>query len=74
MTDIRVALVDVLVVCGPVHNMKALLLRRAADGRNAGSWEGVHGAIERGESPVDAARRELHEETGFTNGALYNLS
>lgn len=39
-----------------------------------GSWEGVHGSIEPGESPHQAARRELLEETGLTANPLYNLS
>jgi 8-oxo-dGTP pyrophosphatase MutT (NUDIX family) len=74
MTTIAVTLVDVLVVCGPVDAMHALLLRRAAGGRNPGSWEGVHGTIDPGELPFDAACREALEETGFTHGSWYNLS
>ena len=33
-------------------------------------WEGPGGHIESGESPVDAARRETEEETGFVSAAL----
>lgn len=73
MTSIRVTLVDVLVFRRH-PDPQVLLLRRAHGGRNAGSWESVHGAIEPDESPVDAARRELREETGLTVGTLYNLS
>jgi 8-oxo-dGTP pyrophosphatase MutT (NUDIX family) len=74
VTEIRVALVDVLVVCEPADFMFALLLRRAPGGRNPGSWEGVHGTIDADESPLEAARREVREETGFTHGTWYNLS
>jgi 8-oxo-dGTP pyrophosphatase MutT (NUDIX family) len=34
----------------------------------------VHGHIEPGETPADAARRELQEETGLQPERLYNLS
>jgi dATP pyrophosphohydrolase len=34
----------------------------------------VHGHADPGESPKDAALRELNEETGFTPLRLYNLS
>jgi 8-oxo-dGTP pyrophosphatase MutT (NUDIX family) len=34
----------------------------------------VHGHIEEGEQPVDAARRELLEETALVPDRLYNLS
>ncbi len=74
MTHIAVSLVDVLVLRGRGASLEALVLRRAAGGRNPGSWEAVHGAIESGEQPVDAARRELREETGLEAERLYNLS
>jgi len=34
----------------------------------------VHGRIEAGERPVDAARREVHEETGYAVQRLYSLT
>ena len=54
--------------------LEALMLRRAAGGRSPGSWEGVHGKVDEGESPVAAALRELQEETGLTPERIYNLS
>lgn len=50
------------------------MLRRGPAVRCAGAWETVHGHIEAGELPVDAARRELREETGLVPERLYNLS
>lgn len=40
-----------------------LVLRRSE--RQGGYWHGVAGGIESGESPADAAARELAEETGL---------
>jgi predicted NUDIX family NTP pyrophosphohydrolase len=34
--------------------------------RDEGSWTIPKGIVERGEEPLDAARREFEEETGFT--------
>ena len=46
-----------------VHdNDRVLLLHRRPERGNF--WQPVTGSIEAGESPIDAARRELHEETG----------
>ncbi len=41
-----------------------LLLRRTEE--RGGFWQGVTGAPEEGEDVVDAARRELLEETGYS--------
>ena len=67
MTRIRVSLVDLYVLRGAPGALECLLLRRAPGGRCPGSWETVHGHIEDGETPADAARRELREESGYTS-------
>jgi dihydroneopterin triphosphate diphosphatase len=74
VTEIRVSLVDVYVLRGADEALQCLVLRRAAGGRCPGSWEAVHGHIEPGETPADAAARELREETGLSAERLYNLS
>lgn len=74
MTSIRVSLIDLYVLRGTGGALECLVLRRAAGGRCPGSWETVHGHIEAGETPADAARRELAEETGLPVERLYNLS
>jgi 8-oxo-dGTP pyrophosphatase MutT (NUDIX family) len=74
MTSVRVSLVDVYVLRGAGPSLECLVLRRAQGGRCPGSWEAVHGHIEPGETPTDAARRELAEETGLVPERLYNLS
>jgi dATP pyrophosphohydrolase len=62
------------VLRGADREIECLVLRRAAGGRCPGSWETVHGHIEAGETPAEAATRELLEETGLTPEKLYNLS
>ena len=47
-----------------------LLLERR---KPAGFWQSVTGSLEWGETPDHAARRELMEETGITQGVLVNL-
>jgi dihydroneopterin triphosphate diphosphatase len=74
VSGLETRFVDVYVLRGADTGLELLLLRRAPGGRCPGSWESVHGHIEPGESPVEAARRELSEETGLLAERLYNLS
>lgn len=74
MTTIRISIVDVYVVRLTDAGLEFLLLRRGPAGRCPGSWEAVHGHIDRAEHPVTAALRELREETGLAPERLYNLS
>lgn len=74
VTSVRVSLVDVYVLRGAESALECLVLRRAVGGRCPGSWETVHGHIEAGERPAEAAARELEEETGLVPVRLYNLS
>ena len=74
VTSVRVSLVDVYVLRGAQSALECLVLRRAAGGRCPGSWEAVHGHIEPGERPAEAAARELAEETGLLPVRLYNVS
>ena len=74
MTDVRVLIVDVYVLRPAAAGVQVLCLRRAAGERCAGTWETVHGHIAEGEHPVDAALRELGEETGLEPARLYNAS
>ena len=74
MTDTKVLIVDVYVLRRAWVGLEALCLRRAEGTRCANTWETVHGHILDGEHPVDAALRELREETGLAADRLYNLS
>lgn len=53
---------------------RVLTMRRAAGVRCTGAWELVHGTIEAGETPAEAARREVREETGLTVERLYSIT
>jgi 8-oxo-dGTP pyrophosphatase MutT (NUDIX family) len=74
MTETRVLIVDVYVLRPAGGGVEVLCLRRAPGQRSAGTWETVHGHVQEGEHPVDAAVRELREETGFAAARLYNVS
>lgn len=61
---------DTVVFCGPSEARKVLLVRRAADPFQ-GQWALPGGFVDEGEKPVDAARRELAEETGFVLSLIH---
>lgn len=73
-TIVRAGVVDVFVVRARGRGWQHLALRRAADTRCPGTWEAVHGRIEPGETPPQAARREVREETGLAVERLYALT
>lgn len=52
----------------PLRGREVLLRPRAERGPLAGAWEFPGGKIEPGEEPLQAAIRELREETGLTGG------
>ena len=74
MTEINVGTVDVYIVRQASTGLDVLVMRRAYGVRCTGAWEVVHGRIEAGEKPEQAARREVMEETGFTVERLYNVT
>jgi 8-oxo-dGTP pyrophosphatase MutT (NUDIX family) len=75
---LRVGVVDVYVVCPAPAGWDAwrvLVLQRAAEGTRCPlAWETVHGRLEPGERPEEAALRELREETGLVPARLYNVT
>jgi 8-oxo-dGTP diphosphatase len=51
-------------ICHIIHDRK-LLLKKANSGISVGKWNGPGGKIERGETPLMNAVREVDEETGL---------
>lgn len=65
------------------HCISAYIIRQTSEGPRyllirrcgkylPGTWQMVTGGIEQGETSVQAALREIHEETGLTPYALYS--
>jgi len=71
MTSIEVGTVDVFVVRSLPQGWRVLALQRGRETRCPTAWEPVHGHIEPGETPEEAAIRELREESGLTPDRLY---
>jgi Tfp pilus assembly pilus retraction ATPase PilT/8-oxo-dGTP pyrophosphatase MutT (NUDIX family) len=72
--EVKVATVDVYVIRPRADGWLVLVLRRGAQTRCPGSWEVVHGRIERGERPEQSAVREVVEETGLEVERLYSIT
>jgi 8-oxo-dGTP pyrophosphatase MutT (NUDIX family) len=72
MAQIEIGTVDVFVISPRSAGWRVLALQRAMDTRCPGAWEPVHGHIEPGEEPEDAAIREVREESGLAVDRLYN--
>ena len=73
-TEARVATVDVYPLRRASGAWEVLVLQRAEGTRCTGAWEVVHGRIEQGERPEEAALREMREETGLEVERLYNVT
>ena len=74
MTGITAGVVDVYIIRPLPEGWKILVVQRAVDTRCPNAWETIHGRLERGERPEDAAVREVMEETGLTIVRLYNVT
>lgn len=74
MVEFKIGVVDVFVVDPRPDGWKVLTLRRAVGVRCTGAWEVVHGKIEEGERPEDAAEREVREETALAVSRLYSVT
>ena len=73
MTTVNVGTVDVYLIAPDANGWGVLTLQRAQGTRCPSAWETVHGRIEPGESPEQAAVREVREETSLEVRRLYNV-
>ena len=73
MATVEIGTVDVLVIRPLETGWRVLALQRGMGTRCPSAWEMVHGHIEPGEEPEDAAVREVREEAGLQVAKLYNV-
>jgi dihydroneopterin triphosphate diphosphatase len=73
MAVTNVGTIDVYLVAPRTDGWRILTLQRSRTTRCPMAWETVHGRIEPGEEPEQAAVREVREETGLEVRRLYNV-
>lgn len=73
MAQVQVGTVDVFVIRPLASGWRVLALQRTMNTRCPSAWEPVHGHVEAGEEPEEAAVREVREETGLGIERLYNV-
>jgi len=73
MATTNVGTIDVYLISPRTDGWRILTLQRSSTTRCPMAWETVHGRIEAGEEPEQAAVREVREETGLTMVRLYNV-
>jgi 8-oxo-dGTP pyrophosphatase MutT (NUDIX family) len=74
VSQLSIGTIDVYVIRPRRDGWRVLVLQRALDTRCPTAWETVHGHIESGEEPEDAALREVREESGLEASRLYNVT
>ena len=74
VSQLSIGTIDVYVIRPLRDGWRVLVLQRALDTRCPTAWETVHGHIEDGEEPEDAALREVREEAGLEASRLYNVT
>jgi 8-oxo-dGTP pyrophosphatase MutT (NUDIX family) len=74
MATTNVGTVDVYLIRPRADGWRILTLQRDSSTRCPMAWEAVHGRIEAGEEPEQAALREVREETGLDVARLYNVT
>jgi len=74
VSQLSIGTIDVYVIRPLASGWRVLTLQRALDTRCPTAWETVHGHIEEGEEPEDAAVREVREESGLEVARLYNVT
>ena len=74
VSQLEIGTIDVYVIRPLRDGWRVLILQRGLDTRCPTAWESVHGHIEPGEEPEDAAVREVREETGLEVARLYSVT
>ena len=74
VSRLSIGTIDVYVIRPLATGWRVLVLQRGLDTRCPTAWEAVHGHIESGEEPEDAAVREVREEAGLNVARLYSVT